>query len=87
VFRVDLHDVTYLRYDDANGDQYLVRWPQMREVVRRGTSATTLGPPEPGHDVLAPAARFFARACGQAMVATTPAVLSRSAIVKSSLLP
>ncbi|MEJ7726384.1 MAG: pyridoxamine 5'-phosphate oxidase family protein, partial [Actinomycetes bacterium] len=54
LFRVELDDVTYLRYDDANGDQYLVRWPQNREVVRRGTSATTLGPPEPAYDVLVP---------------------------------
>ncbi len=52
LFRVELDDVTYLRYDDASGDQYLVRWPELEEVVRRGTSATTVGLAEPVHDVL-----------------------------------
>jgi hypothetical protein len=52
LFRVELDDVTYLRYDDATGDQYVVQWPQPREFVRRGTSATSVGPQEPLHDVL-----------------------------------
>jgi hypothetical protein len=32
---------------------YLARWPAGIESVRRGTSATTVGPPEPFSDLLA----------------------------------
>jgi hypothetical protein len=52
LFRVEADDVTYVRYDNASGDQYLVRWPAGIESVRRGTSATTLGDPEPASGVL-----------------------------------
>lgn len=52
LLRVEIDDVSYLRYDDATGDQYVVRWPDSREYVRRGTSATSVGPPEPLRDVL-----------------------------------
>jgi hypothetical protein len=52
LFRVEVDDVTYVRYDNASGDQYLVRWPAGIESVRRGTSATTLGDPEPCSGVL-----------------------------------
>jgi pyridoxamine 5'-phosphate oxidase-like protein len=52
LFAVDIHQVTYLRYDNASGDQYLVLWPPGRETVRRGTSATTVGEPEHIRDVL-----------------------------------
>jgi hypothetical protein len=52
LFRVDIEDVTFLRYDDETGDQFLVRWPAGVETVRRGTGATTLGPPEPHQDLL-----------------------------------
>ena len=41
--------VTFIHWDGRNNDQYLTRWPQTREQVRRGTSATSNGPPEP-HD-------------------------------------
>ena len=51
-FRVDVDDVTYVRYDNASGDQFVVRWPAGTETVRRGTSATTLGEPEPCSGVL-----------------------------------
>jgi Pyridoxamine 5'-phosphate oxidase len=53
LFTVELHEVTFIRYDDATGDQYVVRWPQGREFVRRGTSATSLGDPQPRTDILA----------------------------------
>jgi hypothetical protein len=46
LFRVDVEDVTFIRWGEHN-DQYLTRWPQRAEYVRRGTSATSLGPPEP----------------------------------------
>lgn len=50
LFAVDVHDVAYLRYDDATGDQYTVLWPRNTEFVRRGTSATSVGDPEPVDD-------------------------------------
>src|SRR3954468_13007032 len=52
LFRIDVDEVTYIRYDNESGDQYLVRWPIGIETVRRGTSATTVGAPEPHHDLL-----------------------------------
>lgn len=52
LFRVEVDDVTYVRYDNASGDQYVVRWPAGTEVVRRGTSATSLGDPQPTAGVL-----------------------------------
>lgn len=54
LFAVDVEQVTFVRYDNATGDQHLVVWPPGREVVRRGTSATTVGDPEDEHDVLVP---------------------------------
>jgi hypothetical protein len=47
LFRVDMEDLTFIRWDDANNDQYVTRWPAGVEYVRRGTSATSLGEPEP----------------------------------------
>ena len=52
LFRVDVGDLTYVRYDNASGDQYVVRWPTGTETVRRGTSATSLGDPEPSTGIL-----------------------------------
>jgi len=52
LFRVDIDEVTFIRYDNESGDQYLARWPAGVETVRRGTSATTIGDPEPHHDLL-----------------------------------
>ena len=52
LFRVEVDDVTHVRYDNATGDQYVVRWPAGTETVRRGTSATTVGDPEPTSGVL-----------------------------------
>ena len=53
LFWVDVEDVTFIRYDDATGDQYMARWPAGIESVRRGTSATSVGEPEPYVDLLA----------------------------------
>ena len=47
LFRVDIEDVTFIHWDDATNDQYVTRWPPGEEFVRRGTSATSQGPPEP----------------------------------------
>jgi Pyridoxamine 5'-phosphate oxidase len=52
LFAVDIGDVTFIRYDDATGDQFVARWPPAREFVRRGTTATSLGAPEPVADIL-----------------------------------
>jgi hypothetical protein len=47
LFRVDLADVTFIRYEQETGDQFVTRWPAGHEFVRRGTSATALSKPEP----------------------------------------
>jgi hypothetical protein len=52
LFAVTIGEVTFIRYDDATGDQHVVRWPPPREFIRRGTSATSLGDPEPCRDIL-----------------------------------
>lgn len=48
LFSIDVETVTFVRYDDATGDQHLASWPPPREFVRRGTSPTSVGPPDPG---------------------------------------
>ena len=52
LFRLDIEDVTFIRWEGAN-DQYVTRWPPGEEYVRRGTSATSVGPPEPIRNLLA----------------------------------
>jgi hypothetical protein len=52
LFRVAIDEVTVIRYDDASGDQHVVLWPRGEEFVRRGTSATSVGEPEPTRQVL-----------------------------------
>jgi hypothetical protein len=52
LFAVDIEQVTFIRYDEATGDQLVAIWPSSREFIRRGTTATSLGDPEPGTDVL-----------------------------------
>lgn len=52
LFRVDLESVAFLRYDDRTGDQFTATWPPAREFVRRGTTATSVGEPEPWTDLL-----------------------------------
>jgi hypothetical protein len=47
LFRVDIDDVTFIRYEETTGDQFVSRWPSGHEFVRRGASATALGAPEP----------------------------------------
>jgi hypothetical protein len=51
LFAVEIGSVSYLRYDDPTGDQYVALWPQGEEFVRRGTSATSLGELEPSAKV------------------------------------
>jgi pyridoxamine 5'-phosphate oxidase-like protein len=47
LFRVDVEDVTFIRWDSSTNDQYVSRWPPGHYFVRRGTSATSVGDPEP----------------------------------------
>jgi hypothetical protein len=54
LFWVDVDEVTFVRYEDATGDQFVTLWPAGREFVRRGTSATSLGEPEPSAALLEP---------------------------------
>lgn len=52
LFAVDIKEITVIRYDDGSGDQYVARWPTGREFVRRATSATSVGVPEPVSGIL-----------------------------------
>jgi hypothetical protein len=52
LFALDISDITFIRYDDATGDQFVASWPPAREFVRRGTTATSVGKPEPIADLL-----------------------------------
>jgi len=54
LFCVDISDVTFIRYDEPTGDQFVATWPPPREFVRRGTTATSVGEPEPVNDLLLP---------------------------------
>jgi len=52
LFRVIIDEVSFIRYDDATGDQHVAQWPPPREYIRRATSATSLGELHPVHDIL-----------------------------------
>lgn len=52
LFSVDIDDVSFIRYEEKTGDQFVTRWPAAIEFVRRGTSATSLGPREPHREFL-----------------------------------
>jgi pyridoxamine 5'-phosphate oxidase-like protein len=52
LFCVGVEDVTFIRWVDATGDQYVSRWPAGEEFVRRATSATSLGQREPIVDLV-----------------------------------
>lgn len=51
LFVIDIADVTAIRYG-SNGDQHVARWPERVEFVRRATSPTSVGQPEPVTDLL-----------------------------------
>ena len=53
LFRVELADVTLIRYG-SEGDQFVALWPSGGEFVRRATSPTSVGPEEPVVDLLRP---------------------------------
>jgi hypothetical protein len=52
-FAVDISHVTVIRYDSATGDQRVAMWPPGQEFVRRATSPTSVGEPEPAGGLLA----------------------------------
>jgi hypothetical protein len=52
LFDVDLEHVAFVRYDHESGDQYVTTWPPGEEFVRRGTTATSVGEPQPFHELL-----------------------------------
>ena len=52
LFAVSLDDVTFIRYDDATGDQHVAMWPPAREFIRRGDGGTSLREPEPAQDII-----------------------------------
>jgi hypothetical protein len=51
LFVVEIADVTFIRYEKT-GDQYVARWPSGVEFIRRATSPTSVGSPEPISDLL-----------------------------------
>ena len=53
LFRIDVDDVAFIRWDSSTNDQFVTHWPSRREFVRRGTSATSVGDPEPFSELLA----------------------------------
>jgi hypothetical protein len=52
VFEVEVEHLAFVRYDHETGDQYVATWPPGEEFVRRGTTATSVGDPEPVHDLI-----------------------------------
>jgi hypothetical protein len=55
LFAVDISQVTFITYDPSgSGDQHVAMWPPGREFIRRGTSATSVGDPEPVSDIIQP---------------------------------
>jgi Pyridoxamine 5'-phosphate oxidase len=52
LFDVGIDEVTFICYDQATGDQHVARWPPPREFIRRATSATSVGEPEPVADLI-----------------------------------
>jgi hypothetical protein len=52
LFAVDISHVTFISYDTPTGDQHVAMWPPGREFIRRGTSATSVGAPEPVSDLI-----------------------------------
>ena len=52
LFDIDIAEVTFLSYDPASGDQHTAMWPPGREFIRRGTTPTSVGDPEPVRKIL-----------------------------------
>jgi hypothetical protein len=52
LFAVEMDEVTFIRYNPASGDQHVASWPPGNEFVRRATSPTSVGEPEPAADFI-----------------------------------
>jgi hypothetical protein len=52
LFRIEIEDLTLIRYAQS-GDQHVARWPSRTEFVRRETSPTSVGAPEPNPNFFA----------------------------------
>jgi hypothetical protein len=52
LFAVEISQVSFISYETATGDQHVAMWPPGREFIRRATSATSVGDPEPVSDLL-----------------------------------
>jgi hypothetical protein len=52
LFSIDIGDVTFIRYEETSGNQFVTRWPTGGEFLRRGRGGTDLGEPEPYHGLL-----------------------------------
>lgn len=55
LFAVGISQVTFIAYDPGgSGDQHVAMWPPGREFIRRATSPTSVGDPEPVSDIIQP---------------------------------
>ena len=52
LFRIEIDDLTFIRWDHSNNDQYVTRWPGGAELLYPGTSAQSHGPPRPISELL-----------------------------------
>jgi hypothetical protein len=52
LFAVDIGQLTVISYDTATSDQHVATWPPAREFIRRATSPTSVGDPEPINDII-----------------------------------
>jgi pyridoxamine 5'-phosphate oxidase-like protein len=50
LFAVDIEHTAVISYDEPTGDQHVATWPPPAEFIRRATSATSVGGPEPVPD-------------------------------------
>ena len=54
-FAVDIGQVTVITDDaSATGDQHVAMWPPGQEFIRRGTTPTSVGDPEPQSHIIQP---------------------------------
>ena len=52
LFDIDIAEVIFISYDPASGDQHTAMWPPGREFIRRGTTPTSVGDPQPVSEIL-----------------------------------
>ena len=52
LFAVALGEAAFISYDTGTGDQHVAMWPPAREFIRRATTATSVGDPEPARSLL-----------------------------------